>query len=137
MVGKASLAAFAASALLLVGGQAAYADAGLPFEKLVEVTVDSPAAVDAVVSKYDAAEYKRVEADGKITLNVFVTSEEEKALKGAGYTIGRTIEDSNTGPARMAAAPGDDRLRGAGQAGRREGPQQEQVRGPVGGHAAG
>src|SRR5690349_5582163 len=65
MVGKASLAAFAASALLLVGGQAAFAAAdGIPFEKLVEVSVPSQADVDKVVADYDAAEYKRVEADG-------------------------------------------------------------------------
>ena len=50
---------------------------------------------------YDAAEYKRVEADGSIPLNVFVTSEEEKALKVAGYKIGATIEDTNTGIQRM------------------------------------
>ncbi|MDA0170285.1 M14 family zinc carboxypeptidase [Solirubrobacter taibaiensis] len=102
MVGKASLAVFAASALLLVGGQAAFAaDDGLPFEKLVEVTVPSQADVDKVVAGYDAAEYKRVEADGSILLNVFVTSDEEKALKVAGYKIGATIEDTNTGIQRM------------------------------------
>ena len=57
--------------------------------------------VDKVVGSYDAAEYKRVEADGSITLNVFVTSDEEKALKVAGYKIGATIEDTNTGIQRM------------------------------------
>ena len=34
-------------------------------------------------------------------LNVFATAEEEATLKAAGYTIGRTIEDSNTGSIRM------------------------------------
>ena len=51
---------------------------------------------------YDAAEYKRVEADGSITLNVFVTAEERGALKAAGYKIGATIEDTNTGIQRMS-----------------------------------
>ena len=102
MVGKTALAAFAASALLLVGGQSAWAaDSGLPYEKLVEVVVPSQSDVDKVVASYDAAEYKRVEADGSITLNVFVTSEEEKALKVAGYKIGATIEDTDTGVQRM------------------------------------
>src|SRR5690349_10855113 len=100
MVGKTALAAFAASALLLVGSQAASAaDDG--FQKLLEVTVDSQAAVDAVTSKFDAAEYKRVNDDGTITLNVFATAADEAALKGKGYEIGATIEDSDTGPQRM------------------------------------
>src|SRR4051794_32544183 len=102
MVGRMSLAALVASALLLVGGTAAQAnDGGLPYEKLVEVTVPDQGAVDSVVANYDAAEYKRVEDDG-ILLNVFVTGEEEAALRGAGYKIGATIEDSKTGAIRMA-----------------------------------
>jgi hypothetical protein len=102
MVGKKSLTALCcASALLLSGGGTAFAaDAGIPFEKLLEVTVPNQAAVDKVTTNYDAAEYKRVEGDG-IVLNVFATAEEEASLKAAGYTIGRTIEDSNTGSARM------------------------------------
>ena len=40
-------------------------------------------AVDNVVANYDAAEYKCVEDDGSILLNVFVTAEEEAALKAA------------------------------------------------------
>ncbi|MDA0183245.1 M14 family metallopeptidase [Solirubrobacter phytolaccae] len=102
MVGKTALAAFAASALLLAGGQSAFAaDDGAPFQKLLEVTVDSQTAVDSVTTKFDAAEYKRVNDDGTITLNVFATADEEAALKGKGYTIGATIEDSNTGKQRM------------------------------------
>jgi hypothetical protein len=79
MVGKAALAAFAASALLLVGSQVAIAADG-PFLKLVEVTVDSQQDVDLVTTKFDAAEYKRVNDDGTITLNVFTTADEEAAL---------------------------------------------------------
>ncbi|RKQ93516.1 chitobiase/beta-hexosaminidase-like protein [Solirubrobacter pauli] len=102
MVGKTALAAFAASALLLAGGQSAFAaDDGTPFQKLLEVTVGSQSDVDKVVTKYDAAEYKRVNDDGSILLNVFATAEEEDALEKAGYKVGATIEDSNTGKERM------------------------------------
>src|SRR4051812_37741495 len=111
MVGRLSLAAFAASALLFVGGGTAFAadggsapavDAsGLPFEQLVEVYVPDQAAVDSVVSNYDATEYKDVQDDGSIMLNVFVTAEQKAALKADGYKIGSVIEDSNTGPQRM------------------------------------
>ncbi len=105
MVGRISLAALAASALLLVGGQSALAadGGGAPYVKLVQVYVPDQDAVDSVVTHYDAAEYKKVEDDGTIQLNVFVTDEEEAALKDAGYRIGGTIEDSKTGPQRMAA----------------------------------
>src|SRR3954464_8164280 len=104
MVGRGLLVALAASALLLVGGQSgAFAadDNGIPFEQLVQVYVPDQAAVDSVVSNYDAAEYKAVQDDGSILLNVFVTAEEKAALKEKGYKIGRVIEDSNTGAQRM------------------------------------
>src|ERR1700709_29797 len=106
MVGRMSLAVLAASALLLVGGASAYAadDNGIPYEKLVEVTVPNQDAVDSVTSNYDAAEYKKVQDDGSILLKVFVTGEQEKTLENAGYTIGKTIEDSNTGADRMDEA---------------------------------
>src|SRR3954447_13009378 len=106
MVGRMSLAAIAASALLFVGGAAADAadNDGLPYEKLVEVTVPNQDAVDSVVSGYDAAEYKRVLGDGSVLLNVFVTGEQEKQLENDGYKIGRTIEDTTTGHARMEQA---------------------------------
>ena len=104
MVGRRPLIAIAASALLLVGGQsAAFAadDDGVPFQQLVQVYVPDEAAVDSVVANYDAAEYRSVQDDGSILLNVFVTAEEKAALKAKGYEIGRVIEDSNTGAQRM------------------------------------
>src|SRR3954466_2177696 len=104
MVGRKPLVALAASALLLVASQSpAFAadDNGIPFEQLVQVYVPDQAAVDSVVSNYDAAEYKAVQDDGSILLNVFVTAEEKAALKAKGYKIGRVIEDSNTGAQRM------------------------------------
>src|SRR6476469_6531451 len=103
MVGRVSLAAFAAAALLSVGGPSAFAadDDGIPFEQLVQVYVPNQDAVDSVVSNYDAAEYKSVQADGSILLNVFVTAEEKAGLAAKGYKIGRVIEDSNTGAQRM------------------------------------
>src|SRR3954467_8004700 len=99
MGGKRTLTALCcASALLLTGAGSAWAaDDGVPFESLVEVTVPNQDDVDSVVEHYDAAEYKRVEADGSITLNVFATNAELGELKGAGYKIGATVEDSNTG----------------------------------------
>src|SRR3954471_5896162 len=104
MVGRRSLIARAASALLLVGGQsAAFAadDDGVPFEQLIQVYVPDQAAVDRVVSNYDAAEYKSVQDDDSILLNVFVTGAEKKALAEKGYKIGQVIEDSDTGAQRM------------------------------------
>src|SRR4051812_26881049 len=106
MVGRMSLAAVAASALLLVTGAAAHAADidGIPYEKLVEVTVPNEATVDSVTTNYDAAEYKKVLDNGSIRLNVFATGEQEKQLENAGYKIGKTIEDSNTGAARLEQA---------------------------------
>src|SRR5689334_18820620 len=105
MVGRMSLAAIAASAMLFVGASAARAaDDGLPYEKLVEVTVPNQDAVDFVTSNFDAAEYKRVLDNGSILLNAFVTGEQEKALENDGYKIGNTIEDTNTGRLRMEQA---------------------------------
>ncbi len=104
MVGRGLLIAVAASALLLVGGQsAAFAanDDGIPFEQLVQVYVPDQDAVDSVVSTYDAAEYKSVQDDGSILLNVFATKEQQAQLTAQGYRIGRVIEDSNTGAQRM------------------------------------
>src|SRR3954466_5145109 len=104
MVGRKPLVALAASALLLVASQSpAFAadDHGVPFEQLVEVYVPDQDAVDSVVSNYDAAEYKAVQDDGSIMLNVFVTAEEKAALAAKGYRIGQVIEDSNTGAQRM------------------------------------
>ena len=103
MVGRVSLAAFAAAALLSVGGPSAFAadDDGIPFEQLVQVYVPNQDAVDSVVSNYDAAEYKSVQNDGSILLNVFATAEEKAALASKGYKIGRVIEDSDTGAQRM------------------------------------
>ena len=103
MVGKKSLTALCcASALLLSGvGTASAADNGLPYEELVQVYVPNQDAVDSVVANYDAAEYKAVQDDGSILLNVFVTAEEKASLKSAGYRIGTTIEDSKTGSQRM------------------------------------
>ncbi|WP_028057219.1 M14 family metallopeptidase [Candidatus Solirubrobacter pratensis] len=104
MVGRKPLVALAASALLLVASQSpAFAadDNGIPFEQLVQVYVPDQDAVDSVVSDYDAAEYKSVQDDGSILLNVFVTAEQKAVLAAQGYKIGRVIEDSDTGPQRM------------------------------------
>src|SRR6185503_16007515 len=104
MVGRKSLIALAASALLLAGGQSkalAAVDDGIPFQQLVQVDVPDQDAVDSVVSNYDAAEYRAVNDDGSIRLNVFATKAEQALLNARGYRIGRVIEDSNTGAQRM------------------------------------
>ncbi len=104
MVGRGLLIAVAASALLLVGGQsAAFAadDNGIPFQQLVQVYVPDQDAVDSVVSNYDAAEYKSVQDDGSILLNVLATKAEQASLTAQGFRIGRVIEDSNTGAQRL------------------------------------
>ena len=88
----------AASAALLFGVAAlpAWASDTLPGADtaLVEVVVPNQAAVDKVVANYDAAEYKRVEDDGSIMLNVEADASELAALRASGYKIGRTIEDA-------------------------------------------
>jgi len=104
MVGRKSLIALAASALLFVGGQSAAnaaVDNGIPFQQLVQLDVPDQDAVDNVVSQYDAAEYRAVNEDGSIRLNVFATKAEQASLAAQGYKIGRVIEDSNTGAQRM------------------------------------
>ena len=92
MVGRRSLIALARVSVV-VGGRPVRRvrgdDDGIPFEQLVQVYVPDQDAVDSVVDDYDAAEYKRVEDDGSIMLNVFVTAEEKAALKATGYRIGR------------------------------------------------
>src|ERR1700754_4317821 len=105
MVGRRPLFALAASALLFAGSQSpafAATDDGTPFEQLIQVYVPNQAAVDNVVNNYDAAEYKSVQDDGSILLNVFATAEEKAALASKGYKIGSVIEDSSTGAQRMS-----------------------------------
>ena len=112
MVGRMSLTAFAASALLLAGGQsAAFAadDDGIPFEQLVQVYVPDQDAVDSVVSNYDAAEYKSVQDDGSILLNVFVTAEEKAALASQGLQDRPRHRGLQHRCAAHEGAPGDHR----------------------------
>jgi hypothetical protein len=103
MVGRKPLIALAASAMCLLGGQSpAYADSdGIPFEQLIQVYVSDQYAADRLVNEYDGAEYKAVQDDGTVLLNIYVTPEQKAALAAKGYKIGRVIEDSNTGPQRM------------------------------------
>ena len=96
---KRSLTVAASAALLLsVAALPAWASDTLPTADtaLVEVVVPNQAAVEKVIANYDAAEYKRVEDDGSIMLNVDADSSELAALKAAGYKIGRTIENART-----------------------------------------
>src|SRR5688572_16841740 len=95
MVGRTSLAALAASALLFSGGGLAYADDDLPAAdtSLIEVYVDSESDIDALIADdFDLAEYKRVEDNGKILINIDANTSEVAALKAKGFKIGATIE---------------------------------------------
>jgi hypothetical protein len=128
MVGRRPLVALVASVFLLAGSQStalAADDDGTPFQQLVQVFVPDERSVDHVVANYDATEYRADQDDGSILLAVFVTAEDKANLKAKGYTIGRVIEDSDTGPQRMqerqeivdqealAAKVAEDGLRGA------------------------
>ena len=112
MLGKRSVTIVAASALLLGGGGAAFADDSLPGSDtaLVRVTVPNQAAVDRLLNSYDVVEYKHVEDDGSISLNIDTTAAEREALREKGYTIGRTVEDATT---RAGAAAERDEARAA------------------------
>ena len=112
MVGKRSVTIVAAAALLLGGGGVAYADDSLPGSDtaLVRVTVPSQADVDRLLNSYDVVEYKHVEDDGSISLNIDTTAAERAALREKGYTIGRTVEDATT---RAGAAAERDATRAA------------------------
>jgi hypothetical protein len=98
MVGKRAATMVAAAALLLGGGGVAYADDLLPGgdTALVRVTVPSQADVDKLVTSYDVVEYKHVEDDGSISLNIDTTAAERTALREKGYTIGRTVENAGS-----------------------------------------
>ena len=93
---RRSLTVAATAALLLGVAGTALANDTLPGADtaLVEVVVPNQADVDKVVATYDAAEYKRVEDDGSIMLNVEADASELASLRAAGYKIGRTIEDA-------------------------------------------
>ena len=77
---------------------------------LVRVTVPNQAAVDKLLNSYDVVEYKHVEDDGSISLNIDTTAAERAALREKGYTIGRTVEDATT---RAGAAAERDATRAA------------------------
>jgi hypothetical protein len=100
LIGRRSLTLAATAALVLAGTGTAFADEHdlLPGaeDALVQVFVDSEADVDKLSSTYDLAEYKNVEDDGSIQLNIETTPEERSALRAAGYRIGATIEDAGT-----------------------------------------
>ena len=101
MIMRRSLTTVAATALLL--GATAPAWAGDSHDMLpgadtalVQVFVNSEADVDKLSAKYDLAEYKQVEDDGTIQLNIDVDAQERAELKAMGFRIGQTIEDAKT-----------------------------------------
>ncbi|RKQ93515.1 chitobiase/beta-hexosaminidase-like protein [Solirubrobacter pauli] len=95
MVGRTSLAAVFASALLLSGGGLAYADTDFPDAdaSLIEVHVGSESDIDALIDDgFDLAEYKRVESANDIVVAIDAVPAEIGQLKQRGFKIGRTIE---------------------------------------------
>jgi hypothetical protein len=107
---RRSLSLAAAAAVLLGTGGVARASDELPNydTALVQVFVKSQADVDKLSATYDLAEYKRVEKDGTIVLNIDTTPAERSELRALGYGIGRTIEDGDT---RTAVAEERDALK--------------------------
>ncbi|MBE2318010.1 chitobiase/beta-hexosaminidase C-terminal domain-containing protein [Solirubrobacter sp. CPCC 204708] len=94
MLGRTSLAALAASALLVSGGGLAYAHDGLPGgdSSLIEVHLQSEWDINELAADgFDLAEYKRVE-DDSIVVAIDATPAEIGELKKRGFGIGRTIE---------------------------------------------
>ena len=101
MIIRRSLTTVAAAALLLAGaGNAWAADSHdlLPGSDtaLVQVFVNSEADIDKLSAKYDLAEYKQIEDDGTIQLNIDADPGELAELRAMGFRIGQTIEDAKT-----------------------------------------
>ena len=86
MLRRRPLTVVATAALLLSAGGTAFADDTLPGSDtaLVEVYVPSEADVDKLAQSYDLAEYKRVEDDGPIVLNIDADPAERGALRADG-----------------------------------------------------
>jgi hypothetical protein len=85
------LALFAGVAFVLTSAPALAAE-----ESLVEVTATSKAGIDELAANYDVAEYIRKNSDGTLTTAVYGDDAELAAIRAAGFTLGATIEDSNT-----------------------------------------
>jgi hypothetical protein len=85
-------------ALLFGAGAPASASDELPAADtaLVQVFVDGDTDIGQLSERYDLAEYKQVEADGSIQLNIDATAVERAELRAAGFRIGHTIEDATT-----------------------------------------
>ncbi|HEX6027069.1 MAG TPA: hypothetical protein VFZ00_34035, partial [Solirubrobacter sp.] len=62
----------------------------------MEVFVNSEADIEKLLTKYDLAEYKKVEDDGTIQVHIDTDPQERKELRAMGFRIGRTIEDAKT-----------------------------------------
>ncbi len=141
MLRRRPLTVVATAALLLGAGGTAFADDTLPGSDtaLVEVYVPSQADVDKLAQSYDLAEYKRVEDDGRIVLNIDADPAERAALTR------RRLPDRAHDRGRPHARRGQRGARGdggAGEARRRPGRERpaagrRQARGPVRRAAAG
>jgi hypothetical protein len=118
MIIRRSLTTVAATALLFGAAGTAWADDShdlLPGADtaLVQVFVNSVADVDWLSAKFDLAEYKQVEDDGTIQLNIDADPQERAQLRAMGFRIGKTIEDAGTRAAVNAereAAAAEERL---------------------------
>src|SRR4051812_15943609 len=95
MVGRVSLAAVAASALLFIGAASASADDG--GQRLVMVYNNDPAQIRAL----DKQGYDVGYVGEPTEAAVYVTSEQESVLKAQGYTLGEVVADDATWQARQ------------------------------------
>ena len=79
------------------------ADTGSEDEALVEFRLPNRAAVDQLVAlDADLAESLRVNDDGSVTVNAFVTPDERALYESMGFQAGATIEDRSTWEAARA-----------------------------------
>ena len=123
MVGKRSVTIVAATALLLGGGGVASGDRR-PVPGRTPRWCASPSRArptsTGCSNSYDVVEYKHVEDDGSISLNIDTTAAERAALREKGYTIGRTVEDASTRAGAAAERDATARRRGPGARHRQE-----------------
>ena len=92
------LAFIAAAALALGVAAPAVAADELPAAgtALVQVFVPAGTDVSALSERYDLAEYKHVEQDGRLLIVADTTAADRAALRAEGFEIGETIEDDAT-----------------------------------------
>jgi hypothetical protein len=99
------VALIAIAALALTGGAAADDVNGdpPPSTSNVSVVVPAQADIDRLNDEgFDLVEYRRINPDGTLTVNIIATDDEIAQIKALGYEVAYTIEDEDTWRARLA-----------------------------------